>query len=91
MSFMPNQGHPTLHQIHKLWLKPDCQVSRIRHCTSEVLLSLTNALCSRVPMKRLGSTEEVIKTVAFLLSDDSSYTTGTNLVVDGGMIAGLKC
>eukprot|EP00591_Stephanopyxis_turris_P009438 CAMPEP_0195518210 /NCGR_PEP_ID=MMETSP0794_2-20130614/12581_1 /TAXON_ID=515487 /ORGANISM="Stephanopyxis turris, Strain CCMP 815" /LENGTH=287 /DNA_ID=CAMNT_0040647137 /DNA_START=166 /DNA_END=1029 /DNA_ORIENTATION=+ len=43
-----------------------------------------------VPMKRLGSVEEVIKSVAFLLSDDSSYTTATNLVVDGGMSGGLK-
>lgn len=43
-----------------------------------------------VPMKRLGSVEEVVKSVAFLLSDDSSYTTATNLVVDGGMSGGLK-
>ena len=44
-----------------------------------------------VPLKRLGSIEEVLKSVAFLLSDDSGYTTGTNLVVDGGMSSGLKC
>jgi NAD(P)-dependent dehydrogenase (short-subunit alcohol dehydrogenase family) len=44
-----------------------------------------------VPLKRLGTVEEVVKTVAFLLSDDSSYTTGTNLVVDGGMSSGLRC
>lgn len=44
-----------------------------------------------VPLKRLGSIEEVIKSVAFLLSEDASYTTGTNLVVDGGMSSGLKC
>ncbi|KAL3784156.1 hypothetical protein ACHAWO_006370 [Cyclotella atomus] len=43
-----------------------------------------------VPMKRLGSIEEVIKSVAYLLSDDSSYTTGTNLVIDGGLSSGLK-
>jgi len=43
-----------------------------------------------VPMKRLGSIQEVIKSVAFLLSDDSSYTTATNLVVDGGMSGGLR-
>ena len=43
-----------------------------------------------VPMKRLGSVEEVVKSVAFLLSDEASYTTGTNLVVDGGMSGGLK-
>ena len=38
-----------------------------------------------VPMKRLGSIEEVIKTVSYLLSDASSYTTGTNIIVDGGL------
>jgi len=43
-----------------------------------------------VPMKRLGTINEVVKSVAFLLSDDSSYTTGTNLVVDGGLSSGLK-
>lgn len=43
-----------------------------------------------VPMKRLGSTDEVIKAVAFLLSDDSSYTTAFNLVVDGGVSGGLR-
>jgi NAD(P)-dependent dehydrogenase (short-subunit alcohol dehydrogenase family) len=44
-----------------------------------------------VPMKRLGTIEEVIRSVSFLLGQESSYTTGTNLVVDGGMSSGLKC
>jgi NAD(P)-dependent dehydrogenase (short-subunit alcohol dehydrogenase family) len=43
-----------------------------------------------VPMKRLGSVEEVLNSVAFLLSDEASYTTGINLVIDGGLSAGLK-
>ena len=43
-----------------------------------------------VPMKRLGTIDEVVKSVEYLLSDDSSYTTGTNLVVDGGLSSGLK-
>lgn len=43
-----------------------------------------------VPMKRLGTTEEVIKSVAFLLSEDSSYTNGFNLVIDGGLSSGMK-
>lgn len=50
----------------------------------------TNNITTSVPMKRLGSIEEVVKSVAYLLSDDSSYTTGTNLTVDGGLSAGLK-
>ena len=44
---------------------------------------------SSVPMKRLGTTEEVVNSVAFLLSDEASYTTAFNLVVDGGMSGGL--
>jgi NAD(P)-dependent dehydrogenase (short-subunit alcohol dehydrogenase family) len=40
-------------------------------------------------MKRLGSIEEVVKSVAYLLSDDSSYTNAFNLVVDGGLSGGL--
>lgn len=51
---------------------------------------VAKAKINSVPMKRLGSIEEVIKSVAFLLSDESSYTTGTNLVVDGGMSSGLR-
>lgn len=38
-----------------------------------------------VPLKRLGTVDEVLQTVAFLLSEDASYTTGTQIVVAGGM------
>ena len=38
-----------------------------------------------VPLKRLGEVEEVVEAVAFLLSEDASYITGTSLVVAGGM------
>jgi len=38
-----------------------------------------------VPMKRLGSIDEVVKAVVFLMSEESSYCCGTNLIVDGGL------
>ena len=41
-------------------------------------------LASQVPMKRLGSVEEIAKAVFFLASDDASYITGVELNVDGG-------
>jgi len=39
----------------------------------------------QIPMNRYGRVEEIAKTVKFLLSDDSSYTTGQNIRVDGGI------
>jgi len=38
-----------------------------------------------IPMRRLGSMEDVAKAVAFLASEDAAYITGHVLCVDGGM------
>lgn len=43
-----------------------------------------------VPLKRNGTPEDVAKVALFLASDLSSYVTGTEVVVDGGMISGVK-
>ena len=40
---------------------------------------------ARIPMGRYGTTLEVARTAAFLLSDDAGYITGQNLRVDGGI------
>jgi len=40
-----------------------------------------------VPMKRNGSADEVARLVLFLLSDESSYITGSEVAVDGGVTA----
>ena len=42
---------------------------------------------ARIPLRRLGRSEEIARTVAFLASDDARYITGTCLVVDGGLTA----
>ena len=42
-------------------------------------------IITAVPMGRKGSPDEVAKVVSFLASDESSYITGIDLSVDGGM------
>lgn len=45
------------------------------------------AIAAAVPMRRLADPAEISRAVCFLASDDASYITGTELVVDGGMLA----
>ena len=39
------------------------------------------------PMNRVGDPDEVVKAVLFLASNDSAFTTGDSISVDGGVIA----
>lgn len=39
---------------------------------------------NKVPLKRMGDVKDISNTIFFLLTDESSYITGHNLVVDGG-------
>ena len=43
----------------------------------------------QVPMGRMGTAQDVANAALFLVSDEASYITGTELVVDGGVTASI--
>jgi NAD(P)-dependent dehydrogenase (short-subunit alcohol dehydrogenase family) len=60
---------------------------------TELLMSFLNTEAKKqrrlvhVPMGRFGEAEEIAKAALFLASDESSYITGTDFLVDGGITA----
>jgi NAD(P)-dependent dehydrogenase (short-subunit alcohol dehydrogenase family) len=53
--------------------------------TEEEIKQRRANLVAAVPMGRMGTPDEIAKAVSFLASDDSSYITGIELFVDGGI------
>jgi NAD(P)-dependent dehydrogenase (short-subunit alcohol dehydrogenase family) len=61
---------------------------------SDVLLDPTSPIRkyyeSRIPLGRIGEPREIASAIAFLLSDDASYITSAELLVDGGFITNAE-
>ncbi len=53
--------------------------------SKEEIEQLKKSLITSVPMGRIGSPDEIAKVVSFLASDESSFVTGIELFIDGGM------
>lgn len=64
-------------------LTPNVKMSATTTCP-ENPQSVLDGIASGVPMKKLGTPEQVGSLVAFLASDEAEYITGTSNVIDGG-------
>jgi NAD(P)-dependent dehydrogenase (short-subunit alcohol dehydrogenase family) len=53
--------------------------------TEEQIKQYVDGVVGNIPLGRTGTLDEVAKVVSFLASDESSYVTGIELFVDGGM------
>ena len=53
--------------------------------TGQTLAQVEAAFVGRQPMGRLGRVEEIAAVAVYLASDDSTFTTGTAQIVDGGI------
>lgn len=70
-----------VNSVHPGWM------SAMRTSVSSADPEQRKKLIAEVPLKRSGTAEEAAQAVLFLASDDSSYVTGSELVVDGGLSA----
>lgn len=52
---------------------------------SDIKNEIKNKIEDSIPLKRFGQPREIAKTIVFLLSEDSGYTTGANIPVNGGL------
>jgi NAD(P)-dependent dehydrogenase (short-subunit alcohol dehydrogenase family) len=52
----------------------------------QTLNTIKENLVERIPLKKMGSADDVAKFVAYLCGDQSSFITGSETVMDGGMI-----
>ena len=46
-----------------------------------------DAYCKKVPMRRMGTPADIAPAISFLISDESQYITGQNIIIDGGWTA----
>ncbi len=79
-----NQVHPGIIETD---MGSQVAEARIKQNPSMTLKDSYSAGILQTPLGRLGTSEEVAKTILFLSSDDSSFMTGSSLVVDGGLTA----
>ncbi len=71
--------------IHPTFIETPMLESMIRDAPDPEKARQT--LIRQVPLRRIGTTDDVAKMIVYLASDESTFVTGTEMVIDGGVVA----
>ena len=75
-----------VNSVHPGFIETPLLTDQLRD--SKEAREMVDTLMGRQPIPRLGRPEEIASLVLFLASDESSYCTGAEFVIDGGHLAG---
>jgi NAD(P)-dependent dehydrogenase (short-subunit alcohol dehydrogenase family) len=76
-----------VNSVHPGYIMTPLMIDALACMPPEQATALQQDLMRRIPLGRPGESREVAAVVLFLASDESSYVTGSELVVDGGYTA----
>ena len=82
------QGYPIrVNSIHPGYVTTPMVSGAAALMTAEEADMFLGDVISRIPFGRMGRADEIAGAIAFLASEDASYMTGSELIVDGGYTA----
>jgi NAD(P)-dependent dehydrogenase (short-subunit alcohol dehydrogenase family) len=69
------------------WFLENIVNDRKASMTEEAIRARSARAAELVPIGREGTYDEIARSILFLASDESTYTTGASLLIDGGWLA----
>ena len=73
--------------IHPGFIVTPLVINALASLPADQVEAMRSELISRVPLGRMGEPQEIANAVLFMASDESSYMTGSELIIDGGYTA----